>query len=142
METGMRKLLTAAGVVAALMVAPATASAQTAGYGPVPNTPPQATTPPVTTLAPPATPPAAPPVVPVGGELPVTETNEVAPPEEGGVAPTTQASPRERGTTPAVASKPVGGNLPFTGLEVGFVVGAGLLLVAAGLLLRRTRHDH
>lgn len=35
------------------------------------------------------------------------------------------------------ATKPSGGTLPFTGMDVGFVVGAGAVLLGAGLALRR-----
>lgn len=38
---------------------------------------------------------------------------------------------------PAVSPAKAGNALPFTGLDLGFVVGAGLVLVATGFSLRR-----
>jgi hypothetical protein len=35
------------------------------------------------------------------------------------------------------ATKPSGGTLPFTGMDVGFVLAAGAVLLGAGLALRR-----
>ena len=41
------------------------------------------------------------------------------------------------GTTPVSATTDSGGSLPFTGLDVALLVGAGGLLVVAGLGMRR-----
>jgi hypothetical protein len=37
----------------------------------------------------------------------------------------------------SAAAKPSSGTLPFTGMDVGFVVAAGAVLLGAGLALRR-----
>ena len=50
-----------------------------------------------------------------------------------GGGPTATQEQNVGGTT----SGPAGGSLPFTGMEVGVVAGAGVLLLGAGLLLRR-----
>lgn len=57
------------------------------------------------------------------------------------VAGITQGSSGGNGGNEAAAVRPVetsGGSLPFTGLNVALVLGAGLVLVAAGLTLRRS----
>lgn len=150
MDRGMRNRLTC-GLLVAFLAAPATAAAQVAtGYGPLPEGPPTATTPPVTqTQSPPVQPqtqviPGAPvpvPVTPEGEVLGEDEsgpgvTANPSPPASGGSEPTTT---QERGAAEPATAAAGPGSLPFTGLEAGFVVGAGLLLVAAGLVLRRTR---
>jgi hypothetical protein len=48
--------------------------------------------------------------------------------------PTTTTAPAKTGVSPAAESK-----LPFTGLDLRWVVGAGLLLLAGGLSLRLTQ---
>ena len=40
-------------------------------------------------------------------------------------------------TEPAVQTSAGGGTLPFTGLDIGFLIGGGLLLVAVGAAMAR-----
>lgn len=45
---------------------------------------------------------------------------------------------QSNGTNPAcTVTTASSGNLPFTGLDLGIVLGAGVLLIGSGLLLRR-----
>lgn len=49
-----------------------------------------------------------------------------------------QSNGNGNGTNPACTVTTAStGNLPFTGLDLGIVLGAGILLVGSGLLLRR-----
>ncbi|MFN8174376.1 MAG: hypothetical protein U0T02_04835 [Solirubrobacteraceae bacterium] len=44
---------------------------------------------------------------------------------------------QSNGSSPTCSVTTGSGNLPFTGLDLGIVLGAGLLLLGAGLTLRR-----
>lgn len=129
----MRTFFFAGLLAVSLLIAPVANAQVREGYPPVPGTPPQAVTPTQqSTVAIPET-----PVLPPGDD--VAGEEEAGGPDggvtpggggNGGSAPTTTT----QGTTTAAAD-----SLPFTGLEVGFVVLAGLLLIGTGVLLRRAR---
>jgi thiol:disulfide interchange protein len=55
-------------------------------------------------------------------------------PEPTSTTPATSTEPAKASTSPAAESK-----LPFTGLDLRWVIGAGLLLLAGGLSLRLTQ---
>jgi hypothetical protein len=72
---------------------------------------------------------------PKSGTAPSKEaTTPKAAPEPTTTTPTTTTAPAKAGVSPAAESK-----LPFTGLDLRWVVGAGLLLLAGGLSLRLTQ---
>jgi hypothetical protein len=56
-----------------------------------------------------------------------------------GTAPQVKVSTAAQNSAAAkpAATKPSGGTLPFTGMDVGFVLAAGAVLLGAGLALRR-----
>jgi hypothetical protein len=61
----------------------------------------------------------------------------------GGNGPTSGSPSPVVEEVPTVAAAEVessGSSLPFTGLDVGYVAGAGILLLGVGLLLRRATH--
>jgi hypothetical protein len=63
--------------------------------------------------------------------------------DDNGGGPTSSAPVVEE--APTVESATVesnGSSLPFTGLDVGYVAAAGLLLLGTGLVLRRATHRH
>jgi hypothetical protein len=92
-----------------------TTTSATSGYG---------TKPPVTTNA-----------EPNSGTAPSKEaTTPKSAPEPTSTTPATSTEPAKAGTAPAAESK-----LPFTGLDLRWVVGAGLLLLAGGLSIRLTQ---
>lgn len=131
----MRTFFFAGLLAVSLLIAPAANAQVQQGYPPVPGAPPQASVPP--TQQPTVTIPET-PVLPPGDDVKGEEESGgpdggVAPGGgggNGGSAPTTTT----QGTTTAGAD-----SLPFTGLEVGFVVLAGLLLIGTGVVLRRAR---
>jgi hypothetical protein len=67
-----------------------------------------------------------------GGSLPSSYGGQ-------GTAPQVKVSTAAQNTAAAkpAATKPSGGTLPFTGMDVGFVLAAGAVLLGAGLALRR-----
>lgn len=128
----MRTFIFAGLLAVSLLIAPAANAQLREGYPPVPGAPPQASAPTQPTVTIPET-----PVLPPGDD--VAGEEESGGPDggvtpggggDGGSAPTTTT----QGTTTAAAD-----SLPFTGLEVGFVVLAGLLLIGTGVVLRRAR---
>jgi len=120
-----RRVLIAVPVALAVAI-PAPALAQTktttnttSGYGEKP---------PVTTKTEPKT-------EPKSGTAPSKEaTTPKSAPEPTATTPATTTAPAKSNVSPAAESK-----LPFTGLDLRWVVGAGLLLLAAGLSLRLTQ---
>jgi hypothetical protein len=60
----------------------------------------------------------------------------------GGNGPTSSAPSPVVEEAPVVAEAEVesGSTLPFTGLDVGYILGAGVLLLGMGFLLRRATH--
>lgn len=116
-----RALLAVPVALAVAIPAPALAqSTKTSGYN---------QTPPVKTTAEPksGTAPSKEATTPKSTPKPATTTTSTTP------AATTTA-PAKAGVSPAAESK-----LPFTGLDLRWVVGAGLLLLAGGLSLRLTQ---
>jgi cytoskeletal protein RodZ len=72
---------------------------------------------------------------PKSGTAPSKEaTTPKSTPEPTTTTPATSTEPAKSSTAPAAESK-----LPFTGLDLRWVVGAGLLLLAGGLSLRLTQ---
>lgn len=145
-RTGGKRLTTviaALAVVAGLMVATGVALAAGGGstcqqYNPqtcnvVTTTPSTGSTPPATTPSTASTPP-----TPTTQTAPATQTSPTV--AASGTTPTS-TSPLTppptlvtASTTAAAASK---SSLPFTGLDLGLIVGAGLLLIAGGFVVRR-----
>jgi outer membrane biosynthesis protein TonB len=115
-----RALLAVPLALAVAIPAPALAQTETttnatSGYG---------TKPPVTTKT-----------EPKSGTAPSKEaTTPKSAPEPTSTTPATSTEPAKSSTAPAAESK-----LPFTGLDLRWVVGAGLLLLAAGLSIRLTQ---
>ncbi len=79
-----------------------------------------------------------------GQKAPLPKTEKKA---SSGVAPSSESSKPTSSTTPtaSAASPNSSSTLPFTGLDLRWVIGAGLLLIGAGFsiryLQRRERHD-
>lgn len=131
-------------LVALAMPTPAL-STETSGYGQTPSTPttpatttPAATTPTPTTPA--ATTPAATTPAPTTGTLPSKESSKPKSKTEPATSkPATKTTPTT--TTPATKAT----TLPFTGLDLRWTIGIGLLLMGAGFLIvteqRRDRRD-
>jgi hypothetical protein len=72
---------------------------------------------------------------PKSGTAPSKEaTTPKSAPEPTSTTPATSTEPAKTSVSPAAESK-----LPFTGLDLRWVVGAGLLLLAGGLSLRLTQ---
>jgi hypothetical protein len=72
---------------------------------------------------------------PKSGTAPSKEaTTPKSAPEPTTTTPATTTAPAKASVTPAAESK-----LPFTGLDLRWVVGAGLLLLAGGLSIRLTQ---
>jgi len=72
---------------------------------------------------------------PKSGTAPSKEaTTPKSAPEPTATTPTTSTAPAKTSVSPAAESK-----LPFTGLDLRWVVGAGLLLLAGGLSIRLTQ---
>jgi hypothetical protein len=119
-----RALLAVPLALAVALPAPALAQTETttnstSGYG---------TKPPVTTKSEPKS-------EPKSGTAPSKEaTTPKSAPEPTSTTPAVSTEPAKASTAPAAESK-----LPFTGLDLRWVVGAGLLLLAAGLSLRLTQ---
>lgn len=93
-------------------------------------------TPPTSTVPAPATPPAT-VTAPTTTTTPRTTAAAPTPstpttPTLNSTAPTTLVTPAVTPTTAQTQS-----SLPFTGLDLGLVVGAGLLLLGGGLVMRR-----
>jgi uncharacterized membrane protein len=108
---GLRRGLLAVPVALALMAPAGPALAQTTGTSGYKQTPPTPTT--------------------------STPANGTAPAKEKTPTTTTpKAAPEPTATTPSTATEPSTSKLPFTGLDLRWVVGAGLLLLAGGLSLR------
>jgi hypothetical protein len=131
-----RTLLALPAVFAMMLPAvPALAVETTTGYQQTP-TPPNTTTTVTTTAANTTTGYQQTPVKPASGTGPSKET----------ATPTNSASPAKT-TTPSSSTTTHSANstLPFTGLDLRWIVGAGALLLAAGLSIRmvqrRERHD-
>lgn len=130
-------------LLSAVLVAPATALAEETGangYSQKPPTPttPTTTTPPSTTPAattPAATTPAATTPAPTSGTSPSKEASTPA----KGVSPSTSTSSSP--TAKAASEK----TLPFTGFDLRWTVGIGLLLMGVGFSIvtiqRRERRD-
>lgn len=120
-----------------LPAAPALAVETTTGYQQTPNTPTTSTTTTAaTTTATTTTGYQQTPTKPASGTGPSKET----------ATPTTSTSPAGTATShPSTTTHPTSSTLPFTGLDLRWVIGAGALLLAAGLSLRftqrRQRHD-
>jgi hypothetical protein len=115
-----RALLAVPVALAVAIPAPALAQTKTtnttSGYG---------TKPPVTTTSP----------EPKSGTAPSKEaTTPKSAPEPTSTTPATSTEPAKTSVSPAAESK-----LPFTGLDLRWVVGAGLLLLAGGLSIRFTQ---
>jgi hypothetical protein len=116
-----RALLAVPVALAVAIPAPALAQTKattntTSGYG---------TKPPVTTTSP----------EPKSGTAPSKEaTTPKSSPEPTATTPATSTAPAKTSVSPAAESK-----LPFTGLDLRWVIGVGLLLLAGGLSLRLTQ---
>lgn len=103
--------------------------------GGVSTEPPPTTTsepPPTTTSEPPPTTTTDPPAITT--EPPAITTSAIVPATRTNVKGQTASATVK--AKPSVAPK--GGSLPFTGLDLGLVLGFGIVLVGGGLLLRRT----
>ena len=120
-----RALLAMPLALAVALPAPALAQTETttnstSGYG---------TKPPVTTKSEPKK------SEPKSGTAPSKEaTTPKSAPEPTSTTPAASTEPAKASTAPAAESK-----LPFTGLDLRWVVGAGLLLLAGGLSIRLTQ---
>lgn len=73
------------------------------------------------------------------------EEKEVAPSKEEKAAPKSETEPAKETVTPTTTTTATAKELPFTGLDLRWVVGFGLLLILAGggslwVLRRRERH--
>ncbi len=142
-------LALAAAFALTLFAAPAMATDTTTGYGQ--TAPPPTTTgygqtaPPPTTTTTTATSTVTPQstVKPSSGTGPSKET---ATPKTTGSEPTSGKTGTPTGTSPS-SSTPAGSHstLPFTGLDLRWVLGIGALLLGLGLsmrlMVRRQRHD-
>jgi hypothetical protein len=77
---------------------------------------------------------------------PATKTEpkkEVEPSKEASkTTPTTTAEPAKETTTTPTTTTPQASTLPFTGLNLTWVVGAGVLLLGAGLSIRLALRTH
>jgi len=119
--------LSAALALAAALVVPTTALAgeATSGYGQTPTTPPAATTPAATTPT------------PSTGTLPSKESSK----PKSATAPattTTTTSTTPTATTPVTKAT----TLPFTGFDLRWTIGIGLLLMGAGFSIVVVQRDH
>jgi uncharacterized membrane protein len=113
-------------LVAMALVGPSTAfAAETSPYSQEPNKPSTSTTP--TTTTPTATTPAT--------STPTTTTpaTETSPSKESTTPTTTETSPTASSTPAAKSAK--SGTLPFTGFDLRWSIGMGLLLLGAGFSL-------
>lgn len=119
----MHRRITIAAILGAGLLLASAAVAQTPqeGYQQVPGVPP----PPPTETVPPPPPPAQAPALPE--EAPPPPTREELPAQEEAPGPAVSAPVEEQ---PEAA-------LPFTGLDLGLVALAAVLLLLTGLLLRR-----
>jgi hypothetical protein len=120
-----------------LAFAPGVAAAEeTANYGTPPTTP--TTTP--TTPTTPATTPTTAATTPSTGTLPSKEAEKPAT-----TTPSTEPSPEKTSSTPTTTSPAKSSTLPFTGFDLRWDIGLGLLLLAAGFSIvamqRRQRRD-
>jgi cytoskeletal protein RodZ len=124
-------------LVAMALVGPSTAfAAETSPYSQEPNKPSTSTTP--TTTTPTATTPAT--------STPTTTTpaTETSPSKESTTPTATETSPTKGSTTPEPAKSAKSGTLPFTGFDLRWSIGMGLLLLGAGvslITLQRRRGD-
>ena len=120
-------------LLSAALVAPATALAEETGANGYSQKPPTPTTP--TTTTPPSTTPAATTPAPTSGTSPSKEASTPA----KGVSPSTSTSSSP--TAKAASEK----TLPFTGFDLRWTVGIGLLLMGVGFSIvtiqRRERRD-
>jgi uncharacterized surface anchored protein len=124
-------------LVAMALVGPSTASAAegTSGYSQEPNKPGTSTTPttPTTTPTTPTTP------------TTTTPATETSPSKESTTPTATETSPTSGSTTPSPTAKTAkSGTLPFTGFDLRWSLGMGLLLLVAGvslLTMQRRRGD-
>jgi uncharacterized membrane protein len=135
--TRMSRTLVALPAVFALMLpaAPALAVETTTGYQQTPA-PANTTTASTTTSANTTTGYQQTPAKPASGTGPSKET----------ATPTTSTSPANTATpNTSTTAHSANSTLPFTGLDLRWIIGAGVLLLAAGLSLRigqrRQRHD-
>jgi hypothetical protein len=91
-----------------------TTAPSTSGYGQTPTTP---TTTPTTTT---------PSTTPSTGTLPSKESEKPA------TTPTSETAPAKTSSTPTTATSPKASTLPFTGFDLRWDIGFGLLLMGAG----------
>jgi hypothetical protein len=130
--------LPAALLLALALVLPSTAVAEetsgysqtpttTSGYSQTPTTPATSTTPATTTT-------------PKTGTLPAKEAEEPA------TTPTAETEPEKTtSTTPTTSTSPQASTLPFTGFDLSWDIGFGLVLIAAGfsiLAIQRRQRRH
>ncbi len=75
-------------------------------------------------------------------QTPKAPEKEVAPAKEEKKAPKTEPAPAKETVTPAATAPAKASELPFTGLDLRWVVGAGLLLIIAGGISLRVLRRH
>jgi uncharacterized membrane protein len=75
-------------------------------------------------------------------QTPKAPEKEVAPAKEEKAAPKSETEPAKEPVTPAATAPAKASELPFTGLDLRWVVGAGLLLMVAGGISLRVLRRH
>jgi hypothetical protein len=77
-------------------------------------------------------------------QTPKAPKKAVAPAKEEKTVPKEEIAPAKETVTPAATAPAKASELPFTGLDLRWVVGAGLLLIIAGGISLRVlrRHEH
>jgi uncharacterized membrane protein len=121
--------LPAALALAAMLAAPALAAEPTSGYGQTTTTPATtpATTPKTTTTSP--------------SSASTTPSSAVSPAKEETTATAAKEAPAATSTTPSSTSAKAT-TLPFTGLDLRWVIAAGVLLMGAGLSILFIQRRH
>jgi hypothetical protein len=138
LTTGIAALAAVVGLLVATSVALAAGGSTCQQYNPQTCnvvTPPTSTVPPPTSTVPPPATGSTPPTAPTTTSTSPTPTTPTLSSSPGTPPPTlvTATSPTTT-AAPAVLSK---STLPFTGLDLGLIVAAGLVLIAGGFVVRR-----